>query len=231
MNSLAFSIQTVAAEKRVGVKVGDWIKYECTTIVVAGEHPWIKVEVKGVSGTRVTVLLTMGPSGASIPYISAYGQTLSWDVATGTGALSFLIIHANAMVGESVSGFGVPNLLQIQGETTRTYAGAGRRTVYASYSSYGLQESCYWDKETGFLLEWTMSASGVEFTLKATETNLWQAGMPLWIIGAAIAVIVAVTIVIVIVLRKRRKQPLAAQAGFPLPPPPPPSTSIFFFNG
>ncbi|MEM3580345.1 MAG: hypothetical protein QXH40_07595 [Candidatus Bathyarchaeia archaeon] len=228
MNALTFNTQTVIAQRRVGVKVGDWIKYEYTTMVVAGGHPWVKIEVKSVSGTTVTVLLTMGPSGVSIPYMPAYGQTLSWDVSTGTGAFSFFIIYANAMVGDSVSGFGVPNLLQIQGEATRTYAGASRRVVYASYSSYGMQESCYWDKETGVLLEWNMSAGGIEFALKAVETNLWQAGMPLWIVGAVIAIIVAVTLVIIIVFLRKRKQPVMARAEFPPPPSPPPPTSIFF---
>jgi hypothetical protein len=233
LNALAFGTQTVYAQRRVGVKVGDWVKYEYTTIVVAGEHPWVKIEVKNVEGTKVTVLLTMGPYGVSIPYMPAYGQTLSWDVATGTGALSFFIIHANAKVGDSVNNvMGIPWQIQIQDETTRTYAGASRRTVYASYSSNNLQVLSYWDKETGVLLEYFMSAGGVDFALKAVETNLWQAGIagiPLWIIGAIIAVIVAATLVIIVVLRKRKKQPIIVQAEFPPPPPPPPpSTSIIF---
>lgn len=205
VGQLAF--KTVVAERRLGVKAGDWVKYEYVSIVVAGEHPWVKFEVQKVEGTRVTVLWTTGgPSGVSIPSGMPYaGLTVSWDVTTGASAFSYFIIHADAKVGDSVSIMGLLPL-QIQGETTRTYAGVSRKVVYAGYSSFGLQNSYYWDKETGVLLEYSWTMGGVELTMKAVETNLWQAGVggiPLWILGIIVALIVAVTIIIVVSLRRK----------------------------
>ncbi|MGB9694193.1 MAG: hypothetical protein ACPLYF_05055, partial [Fervidobacterium sp.] len=173
----------------------------------AGEHPWVKFEVQKVEGTKVTVLWTTGgPSGVSVPSgMPTYGLTVSWDVASGGGAFSYFIIHANAKVGDSVNVMGLLQL-QIQGETTRTYAGASRKVVYASYSSFGLQNFYYWDKETGVLLEYSWTMGGVELTMKAVETNLWQSGIggiPLWILGVIVALIAAVTIIIVAFWRKR----------------------------
>lgn len=225
--ALSFSIQSVVAQRRLGVKVGDWVRYEYVTIVVAGEHPWVKFEVQNVEATEVTVLWTTGgPSGASIPPgMPTFGLTVSWDVDKGGSAFSYFIIHSNAKVGDSVTIMGLLPL-QIQGETTKTYAGASRRVAYASYSSYGLECSCYWDKETGVLLEGSLTMGGFEFTLKAVETNLWQTGIggiPLWIIGVAVVAIVVVTMVIIVLLRKRSRThvPPSFPTG-PQPPPPPP---------
>jgi hypothetical protein len=147
-----------------------------------------------------------------------YGLTISWDVTSGGGAFSYFITHADAKVGDSVNVMGLLPL-QIQGETTRTYAGASRKAVYVSYSSFGLQNSYYWDKETGVLLEYSWTVSGIELTMKAVETNLWgQAGIggtPLWILGIIVALIVAITIIIVVSLRKKpyAKVQSAAQGG------------------
>jgi len=205
---LTFSFQSVKAERTLGVKAGDWIKYEYVTVVAAGGHPWVKLAVQNVEGTTVTVLWTTGgPSGVSIPSgMPYYGSSLSWDVTTGGGIFSYFIIHADANVGDSVHIMGLLPL-QIQGETTRTYAGASRKVVYTSYSSFGLQNSYHWDKETGFLLEYSWTMGGVEFTMKAVETNLWQAGIagqPLWIVVMVIVVIAIVIMAIAVLLRGRK---------------------------
>jgi len=205
--TLVFNAMFAEAERTLNVKVGDWVKYEYVTIVAAGQHPWVKFEVQKVEGTKVTVLWTTGvPSGASIPSgMPTTGLTVSWDVTTGLSAFSYFIIHANAKVGDSVSVMGLP-ISQIKGETTRTYAGASRTVVYTSYSALGLEYEYYWDKETGVLLEYSCTVGGVELTMKAVETNLWQTGfggIPLWIIGVIVAIIAIVTIVIVVSLRKK----------------------------
>ncbi|MEM2738999.1 MAG: hypothetical protein QXK93_08450 [Candidatus Bathyarchaeia archaeon] len=120
----------VKAERRLGVKVGDWVKYEFVTIVVTGKHPWMKFEVQNFGGTRVTVLWTLDPSRAPIPpNMPASGLTISWDITSSGSLFSYFIIHADAKVGDTVNIMGLLPL-QIHGETTKTYTGADRKTVY-----------------------------------------------------------------------------------------------------
>jgi len=201
-------------EKTLGVKAGDWIRYEYITIETAGGHPWVKLEVTNTKDTTVTVLWSTGAtSGASIPNLPAYGLTVSWDVKTGGGVYSYFVIHANPKVGDSVTV--LPGItLKIKGEDTRTYAGVSREVVYADYSALGLQYKYFWDKETGVLVESSTVMGGFDFTMKAVETNLWQTGfggLPLWIVGVVIAIVAAATITFVASLMKRKQPPTKPQ--------------------
>jgi hypothetical protein len=200
---------SINAEKTLGVKAGDWIKYEYITIETAGGHPWVKLEVTNTKDTIVTVLWSTGATGGvSIPNLPAFGLTVSWDIKTGGDVYSYFVIHANPKVGDSVTV--LPGItLQIKGEDTRTYAGVSRKVVYADYSALGLQYKYFWDKETGVLVESSTIMGGFDFTMKAVETNLWQAGfggLPLWIVGVVIAIVAAATIAFIVFLMKR-KQP------------------------
>jgi len=175
----------------VGIKAGDWIKveYKITGWPAGQPYPeWLKLEFLSVEGTSATVRVTMHMSDGT-----EQSDTVPVDLAAGGGealGLSGFVISANLTTGDSLymTGYGD---VAIEGETTRTYAGARRTVVYASISQYGL--TYYWDKLTGVLVEASTTYSGITATAKATETNMWEATtirMPWWpwIIVAAVAV-------------------------------------------
>jgi hypothetical protein len=155
-------------EVQVGVKAGDWIKLEYT---ISGwpadeSYPeWLKLEFVSVEGTTATVQVTMHMTDGT-----EESDTWSEDLGEGSG----FIISANLTTGDSVYMEGYGNVT-IEGKTTRTYIGANRTVVYASVSQYGTQLTYYWDKLTGVIVEESATYAGMTATLKATETNMWEA--------------------------------------------------------
>jgi len=177
----------------VGVKAGDWtkIEYKITGWPAGQPYPeWLKLEFLSVEGTGATVRVTMRMSDGT-----EQSDTVPVDLAAGGGeafGLSGFVISANLTTGDSVymTGYGD---VAIEGETTRTYAGARRTVVYASISQYGVQLTYYWDKLTGVIVEASTTYGGMTATGKVTETNMWEATtirMPWWswIIVAAVVV-------------------------------------------
>ena len=127
------------------------------------------------------------------------------DVVSGSEVpgLAGIVISANLTTGDSVYIAGYGNIA-IEGEATRTYVGARRTVVYASFSQDEAQITYYWDKLTGVVVEVSATYPSITATIKATETNMWEATtvrMPWWpwiIVAAA-----AVGLVIFFVRRRR----------------------------
>ncbi len=155
----------------VGVKTGDWVKYE-----VLGELPqiadyeWVLLEVQDVSGTEITVL-------ATVHHIDGGEETntLTWDVETG---IEPWIIPANLNTGDSFSlGYKAVN---VNDTLTLTYAGANRAVNLLHLVEYdeNTEMTAYWDQTTGFLLELFLvnSSPGESWSggYKVLETNLWS---------------------------------------------------------
>ena len=173
---LLFLCTTFAyAEAQVGVKAGDWIKceYASSGSPPSGAPQWVKVECLSVTGTTATVCVTFKPTdGAEQTGI------MSWDVASGTGNLTFqALIPANSKTGDTVKVI-EGGSLTIAGEKTGTYAGESRTVVYASLMHGDTQFSYCWDKETGIIVEVTLTQGSTSATYKATSTNIWQASSP-----------------------------------------------------
>jgi len=155
-------------EVQAGVKAGDWIKLEYTiTGWPAGEsYPeWLKLEFVSVENTTVTSLMTMHMSD---------GTEESDIEPIDLGEGSEFVISANLTTGDSVyvAGYGD---VAIEGKTTRTYVGANRTVVYASFSWswYEIEATYYWDKLTGVLVEGFLTYADMTVVVKATETNMW----------------------------------------------------------
>jgi parallel beta-helix repeat protein len=173
--ALAYKVQPAKASGTVGVEAGDWIKYTYTISGWPSGTPypeWLKVEFLSVEGTNATIRVTMRMSDGT-----EQSDTMTVDVAAGGGTfqgLSGFVIPANCTTGDSIYMTGYGNVT-IAGETTRTYAGATRTVVYASFSQYGTQLTYYWDKQTGVMVEASVTSGDMTGTAKATETNMWQA--------------------------------------------------------
>lgn len=219
-------IMTAVVSAQVGVEAGNWIKYGEISITGTGvpsqyNVEWIKMEITGIQGNTVSVTATSHPTTGS-----ETTQTLSGDVSTGTGTLSFFLIPANLTKGDSVPIMGM-GMLTVTDVVTRTYAGASRSTVYVEYGVAGAASmKFYWDQATGVMTEMRMEVTTpttYTMTMKATDSNMWQAGPAafaidptyLYILAAVIVVIAVVTIAFVM----RRKKPPEAVT----PPPSPPS--------
>jgi hypothetical protein len=194
---------------QVGVEAGDWIKIDYT---ITGAPPgttlplWLKVEFLSVEGTNATVRVTMRMSDGT-----EQNATVPVDVVAGGQAfgLSGFVIPANLTTGDIVFMSGYGNVT-IEGETPRTYAGASRTVVYASFSQYGTQLTYYWDKQTGVMVEASVTSGTMTGTGKATETNMWQAAPAFPIDPLILSVLIAIVIVIVIaifLLRRKKKTP------------------------
>jgi hypothetical protein len=197
---------------QIGVKTGDWMKYDYTVTGWPAGTPypeWLKVEFLTVEGTNSTVHVTMHMSDGP-----EQNATIPVDVVAGGQALglSGFVIPANLTTGDIVYMSGYGNIT-IAGETTRSYAGASRTLVHASFhNQYWIQLTYYWDKQTGVMVEASTTSGTITGTGKATETNIWQAapGFPIDpTILVALTAIVAV-LVIALLLIRRRKKPMEA---------------------
>jgi hypothetical protein len=187
----------------VGIKAGDWIKamYTITGLPAGQPYPeWLKLEFLSVEGTNATVRATLRLSDGTEP-----SGTAPVDVVSGSEVPGFagIIISANLTTGDSVYIAG-PGNVTIDGEATRTYAGANRTVVYASFSQNETQVTYHWDKLTGVMVEISSTSPGITATAKATETNMWGAitvRMPWW--PWIIVAVVAVGLAIFFVRRRR----------------------------
>ncbi len=205
---------SIHPEAQVGVKAGDWIKCDYTVTGWSSGTPypeWLKVEILSVEGTTATVRATMHMDNGT-----EQSDTLSVDVVTGCGAFDTLfgfIIPANCTTGDSImmGGDGLTFNVTIDGEITRTYVGASRRVVFASFSQHGTELIYYWDKQTGILVESGATSGDMIATGIATETNMWQPN-PFWMqwwlwFIIALAVIAFSVAVSFLMKRKLAKSP------------------------
>jgi hypothetical protein len=181
------SIHTAKAEDIVGVRVGDWAKYNViaswqSTDPSATEPPqfqemrkieYLRLEVQGINGTTITLLMTYhfnNGTDFTLP-------TSSTDIAT---QFNTLIIPGNLSQGDVIPGTAAP----INSTVVRHYAGVDRIVnflgFYSIFFSYNMTEVMYWDKATGILCEMLMEISvlNVDYVtttstfLKIIETNI-----------------------------------------------------------
>jgi len=218
--ALMFSLTLIpAGSAAIGVKAGDWIKHKYT---ISGAPSgttlpeWIKIEFLSVAGTTANIRVTMHMSDGT-----EQSDTMTVDAEAGGGefgGLSGFVIPANRTTGDSIgmTGYGA---VTIDGEKTRSYAGASRTVVYASLSQYGTELTYYWDKQTGVMVEASVTGYGMTATAKATETNMWEAaptaGKWLWILVVVVIIVAVVVAGSAVLLLRRRKAPLPEVAPAP----------------
>ncbi|MEM2419895.1 MAG: hypothetical protein QXL38_02780 [Candidatus Bathyarchaeia archaeon] len=206
-------LQLAYAQARVGVKAGDWIKYE---LVVSGTTPppnmpqWVKAQCTSVTGITATLSMTMHMSDGR-----EHTETWTIDVASGSGNAFFqIVIPANSKTGDiiNVVDFGS---VTIAGEAAGTYAGASRTYVYASMAKEGEQYTYRWDKQTGILLEISVIQGSASIAYRATNTNIWQSppsilpnmpSLPVEMLSILVSTMVAVAIVASAIIYTRHKR-------------------------
>lgn len=191
---LTIAISPAAACLSLGVKTGDWIEYDVQGTV--NPESTLTVSFLNVTGTNLTMQMTLSPVTATGP---ALNYTENVDFATNEdfpiladGFLSarVCLIPNGSEVGDQVylgTEFGNRTILS---ETTGSYAGVDRMVVCCNFSLQLNQYVFYWDKQTGILVEATMSYGTTSNSLSVIDTNMWTGLSDWWIwllIGAVIA--------------------------------------------
>jgi hypothetical protein len=164
------------AEAQVGIKAGDWIKYDATTSgadLPSNMPQWVKIEFISVTETAVTFReihhMSSGEEQSEIRVV---------DAASGEGNATFqMLIPANSKVGDTiqiVQDEGEYGNITISSEKTENYAGASRTALCTSLSQEDTQLNYCWDKQTGVLLEIKWSQGSAFIVYRATSTNIWH---------------------------------------------------------
>ena len=185
----------------LGVKDGDWIEYAISyTGNIHEMYPeWTRLEVTNVQGTEIranfTVELLDGRTTISRQY---------WDFETGHTNL--FVISAGLDIGDHFyhANFGSIPLTE---NKYVTYADAKRTVVFSSFENF----ECYWDKNTGVLVQMIHSEDNITSTMLAIKTNMWQPqiqpqifGLDSTIFYALIIILLAIIAIVTVFLLKRR---------------------------
>jgi hypothetical protein len=163
------------------------------------------MEFLSVEGTVAYVRMTTHlPNGTDL-FEEDYFNMSSTD---GEGLWQGYVISANSSAGDSVY---LGYEAKINGETTGSYAGANRTIIYVSLSS-DLNDTYYWDKETGVLTEYVSLQNGKTVNIKLTSTNLWGQGLSLFDLWPSLIMILVATVVVFAAVFMRHKKPTAGKS-------------------
>lgn len=196
----------------LGVKSEDWMKYDFQETVSTGGERWQTIEFLNVVGTSVTIRVTIHWS----PGIET-NQTRIIDLSTDNNFLDTIFFGVRVYIIPSNLGAGAFIYLgefgnqTIAGEATGIVAGANRRLVYANFSQSGSLCTFYWDKQTGVLVEGTMTIGTVFKAVLTTETNMWSAEFVWW----PWVIIIIIIVCSIIVSRKIVSQKLHRKPSVP----------------
>jgi hypothetical protein len=234
---LVSAVPTCFGAYTVGVKAGDWVKYQGSAsglepdeFLDLSQMEWMKGEVLSVSGTTVTVQMT-----AHYKNETDAVQKLVGDVASASGNLTFMIMPAGLEKGDAfpVAMFDLGQVgLSINNTVTRTYMGVSRSinvlSISVSEDAISLEVGAYWDQATGVLMELSMQVSALDenmqMSIKAIETNMWSAGGFLggdlssnliYIVGIVATVIAVVAVAVILFLRKPKPMSAPIPVGVP----------------
>jgi hypothetical protein len=195
------AIIITSAQLPVGVKKGDWIKYQVSfTGTPDPTHDIVaaKMEVLDVQGTRVYVnIISTYPNGTHV----STNSTL--NLQTGQLIDNF-VIPANLTTGDKFYDSNVGNIT-ITGIEQRSFAGAIRTVINATIGD----NTYIWDQATGISVEGISLSPSYTMHSLATATNIWQPQVPelkMTIVYLLIVVAVIVIVAIVVLVTNRKKQ-------------------------
>lgn len=223
----------------VGVKLGDWMKYNVTLSWTGtepdtsdfgelGEAEYMKGEVIAVEGTSVTAKMSMHMKNGSDT-----GQTLVGNLATGEGNATFFIVPSGMEEGDAFPSKMFEDeatTFTVTNTESKTYCGATRTVnVYSlsapPVSGFSATIAANWDQATGVLVELSMQMStpeqSMDMKVLATETNMWSSGifsgltfssdpmMNILIPVVAISAIAAGATIVALIFLRKRHGPTA----------------------
>jgi len=160
------SVGVVRSEFTVGVKEGDWIEYR---VLLAGTPPegheviWARSDVVSVQGKTIGLKITSEFADGTL-----VDDTVTMNLETGQLGDLF-IIPANLREGDVFLSVYHGNVT-IAGLEERTYAGATRRVVSATL----VGSICFWDQDTGILVEGISEFSEYSIHSSIDKTNMWE---------------------------------------------------------
>ncbi|MGA3290034.1 MAG: hypothetical protein ABSD42_07350 [Candidatus Bathyarchaeia archaeon] len=191
---IAVSFIAVAfAGSPVGVKKGDWIKYQVT---VTGTPPpeenitWARMNITGVQGETININVQTGYANGTI--YPENGITL--NLATGAIGDGFFI-PTNLTPGDHYP-TEYEGIINITSVGQIEVAGA-ERTVLTGVSN---ETTYYWDKQAGIMVAATSNFAGYSIITKTSGTNIWQPqilGLDLVVFYGLVVVITAVVVAVV----------------------------------
>jgi len=176
------------ADISVGVKKGDWIKYQVKeTGNVTSDYniTWARIDVASVQGSKINIDVQTGYANGTL-----YPEKVPLNLATGAIGDGFFV-PTNLNLGDQFYS-------EYQGNMTiisiwQLEVGGALRTVISATSN---QTTYYWDRQTGILVGATTSFPSFTLFTMTSGTNLWQPQ----IIGLESTVFYIFLIAIVIVL-------------------------------
>lgn len=207
MSSLLLCFILVAGVCRadfvVGVKPGDWVKYNVENNKQNGlpTRYWINVTVLSVSGTIVSL---HGETNVNETTPYNWTEDIAYDCVGGKHFHDLpYVIPANLSAGDII----LEGYIGGGATITDTVQRSGRDTVHVK-TDY---DDTYWEREKGVLLEYDYNATDGTMTMKIAGTNMWSSGFLglgldwwVWAIVVVVVVLAAVTGAVLIVRRKRQ---------------------------
>lgn len=197
----------LAQSNLVGVKSGDWIRYQVTeTGNPTSEYniTWARMDITGVQGEEITVnVQTAYANGTLYPE-----NNITLNLATGAiGDGFFVPLNLNPGDRYSTEYEGIINITSVG----RIEAGGAPRTVLIGVAN---QSTYNWDRETGIMVAATSNLPGCVMYTKTSATNIWEPqilGLDRTIFYQLIAVIVvaaAIVVVVAAILVWHKKSPI-----------------------
>jgi hypothetical protein len=198
---ITIAITPAAACLSLGVKTGDWVEYDVQGSV-SPEYS-LTVSFLNVTGTNLTMQMTQSPVTSAGPSLN-YTENIDFSTNEDFPIIDFFtarvcLIPNGSEVGDSVylgKEFGNRTILS---ETTGSYAGVDRIIVCCNFTLQLNQYAFYWDKQTGVLVDATMSYGTISDSVSVIDTNMWT-GLSDWWIWILIGTVIALGI-----LASRRK--------------------------
>jgi hypothetical protein len=168
------------------------------------EYEWIEVSVIEVNGSVIDLSMRYDLRAAHrglSDYYPNNARLFSINVTSGTSNHFFFFIPAHLSVGDRIPAPEECPELRIEGVEQKTYAGMERTVIYTTWSNRTIphadffgEDTFYWDKETGLLVEMVAKVGGEGVTCQMlTGTSLWSASLADWLAGNFLVVMIFVS--------------------------------------
>jgi len=193
----------VFAQVTVGLKEGDWVKYEVTYTGSPPEgYPTnTKIEVLEIEGTTITIKIENDRLNGTHT-----SSTATFDLEDG--APDLIIIPANLAVGDQVVNKDWDITFTIEGVEEYDFRDATREMVFANIVVEGIPLEYNWDRETGIFIQIDQTRDDYTQKYLAYDTNIVQAQPsdidPMLLYGVVIAVVIIIIVVVVLVLKRKK---------------------------